>query len=102
MALEPALAHAHHCRGEAEAEHGKAHDQRAEMRPAADREDAHDADLQRDDAAGHQPDRKIESDWRMPVEIDGDGQLRRSFALRLTLEAQSLEGWRQAGCLWPT
>src|SRR3977135_1060752 len=48
----PVLADAHDRAGEAEAQHGEAHHQRAEMCPAADREDPHDADLQRDDRAG--------------------------------------------------
>ena len=69
VALEPALADAHHRRGQAEAEHGEAHDQRAEMRPAADREHAHDADLQRDDAAGHQSDGQVEGERRTMVEV---------------------------------
>ena len=74
VALEPALGDAHHGAGQAEAEHREAHHQRAEMRPAADREHAHDADLQRDDAAGDQADGQIEGKRRAMVEIDGSGQ----------------------------
>ena len=62
--LEPALAHAHDGAGQAEAEHGEAHHQRAEMRPAADREQTHDADLQRDHRAGHEADRQIQEGCR--------------------------------------
>ncbi len=46
--------------GEPEAEHGEAHHQRAEMRPAADREDPHQPDLERDHRARDQADREIE------------------------------------------
>jgi len=60
VAVEKSFADAHHGAGEAEAEHGEAHHQRAEMRPAADREDKHDADLQRDHRAGLQPDGEIQ------------------------------------------
>ena len=54
--------------GQAEAEHGEAHHQRAEMRPAPDREDAHDADLQRDHGAGLEADREIEPRRRLEIE----------------------------------
>jgi len=68
MALEPAFGDAHHGAGESEAEHGEADDERAEMRPAPDREDPHDADLQRDHGAGDEPDRKIKIGPRPDVE----------------------------------
>ena len=74
MALEPALADTHDGAGEPEAEHGEAHHQRAEMRPAADGEHAHDADLQRDDAAGDQAYGQVKGKRRAMVEIDRDGQ----------------------------
>jgi hypothetical protein len=70
VAVEPALADAHDRAGEAEAEHGEAHHQRSEMRPAADREDPHDADLQRDHGAGLEPDREIERGRRLEVELE--------------------------------
>jgi hypothetical protein len=54
-------------------EHGEADDQRAEMRPAADREDAHDADLQGDDAARDQSDGQVEGERRTMVEVDRNG-----------------------------
>ena len=60
VAVEPALADAHDGAGQPEAEHREAHHQRAEMRPAADREDPHDADLQRDHRAGVEADREVE------------------------------------------
>ena len=51
IASEPVLGDGHHRARQAEAQHRQAHHQRAEMRPAADREDAHDVDLQGDDGA---------------------------------------------------
>ncbi len=70
IAREPVLGDAHHRAGEAEAEHRQADDQRAEMRPAADREHAHDVDLQRDDGAGAEPDGEIERETALAVERD--------------------------------
>src|SRR5262249_32394261 len=67
---EPALADAHDRAGEAEAEHGEAHHQRSEMRPAPDREDPHDADLQRDHGAGLEAHREIERGRRLEVELE--------------------------------
>ena len=54
------LAKAHDGRGDAEAQHGDGHHQRAEMGPAGDGEDAHDGDFERNDRARDQTDREIE------------------------------------------
>src|ERR1700750_2097643 len=70
MTTAPALPDAHARAGQAEAQHGEAHHQRAEMRPAPDREDAHDADLQRDYRAGLEADREIEPGCRLEIEIE--------------------------------
>ena len=70
VALEPVLGDAHHRAGEAEAEHREADDERAEMRPGADREHPHDVDLQRDDGAGDEADGQIERDAAAAVEHD--------------------------------
>ena len=70
VALEPILGDAHHRAGEAKAKHREADDQRAEMRPGADREDAHDVDLQRDHRAGGKTDGEIEREAPAPVEND--------------------------------
>ena len=60
VAREPVLGDRHDGAGQAEAEHREADDQRTEMRPVADREHAHDVDLQRDHRAGGEADREIE------------------------------------------
>ena len=70
VAIEPAFADAHDRAGETEAQHGKAHHQRPEMRPASDREDAHDANLQRDHRAGFEADGEIEAGRRLEVESE--------------------------------
>ena len=70
VAVEPAFADAHDRAGEAEAQHGEAHHQRSEMRPAPDREDAHDANLQRDHRPGLETDGEIEPRRRLEVEIE--------------------------------
>ena len=70
LPVEPILADAHHRAGQAEAQHGEADHERAEMRPASDLEQAHDANLQRDHRAGHQADRQIERRRRPQVEIE--------------------------------
>ncbi len=64
VASEPVLGDGHHRARQAEAQHRQAHHQRAEMRPAADGEDAHDVDLQRDDRAGGKAHGEIEPDAR--------------------------------------
>jgi hypothetical protein len=67
---EPGVGDAHRRAGQAEAEHGEADHERAEMRPAADREEAHDRDLERDQRAGDQRRRPVGApgqgarDWR--------------------------------------
>ena len=62
MSRKPVLGYGHDRAGEPEAEHGEAHDQRAEMRPAPHREDAHDVDLERDHRPSAEPDCEIEAD----------------------------------------
>jgi len=56
---EPGVRDAHRRACQAEAEHGEADHERAEMRPAADREEAHDRDLERDQRAGDQRRRPV-------------------------------------------
>ena len=58
--VEPALADEDDDARQRKAEQSERHYQRAEMRPAAHCEDAHDGDLQRDDRAGDQPHRHVE------------------------------------------
>ena len=70
VAVEPAFADAHDRAGKTEAQHGEAHHQRPEMRPASDREDAHDANLQRDHRAGFEADGEIEAGRRLEVESE--------------------------------
>jgi hypothetical protein len=72
VAVEPVFADAHDGTGQAEAQHGEAHHQRAEMRPASDREDSHDANLQRDHGAGFEPDGEIERGRRLEIEMEGE------------------------------
>ena len=60
VAREKALGDRHHRAGEAEPEHREADDERTEMRPVADGEDAHDVDLQRDHGSCAEADREIE------------------------------------------
>ena len=66
MAFEPVFRDAHDSADEAEAEHRETDDERAEMRPAADRKDPHDADLQGDHRTGDETDGAIEQKGRPP------------------------------------
>ena len=66
VASEPVLGDGHHRARQAEAQHRQAHHQRAEMRPAADGEDPHDVDLQRDDRAGGKTHGEIEPERARP------------------------------------
>ena len=59
VAVEPLRENAHHRAGQAEAEHRQAHHQRTEVRPAANRKNAHDGDLQCNHGAGHKADREV-------------------------------------------
>ncbi len=83
LAVEPVLADAHHRAGQAEAQHREADHERAEMGPAADLEDSHDANLQRDDRAGLQADRQVERGRGAQIEIEarrgGLGQAHRAL-----------------------
>ena len=69
LTVEPVLADAHHRAGQAEAQHREADHERAEMGPAADLEDSHDANLQRDHRAGLQADRQVERGRGAQIEI---------------------------------
>ena len=69
IASEPVLGDGHHRAREAEAQHRQAHHQRAEMRPAADGEDPHDVDLQRNDRAGAKTHGEIEPKPRGRIEL---------------------------------
>ena len=62
MGFEPAVGNAHHRTDQPETEHGKADDQRAEMRPAAHRENPHHGDLQGNQRTGNQRGGQIDAE----------------------------------------